>query len=71
MVQQSGQDDEMSVDKSKLGRLFEAIEEAFAEWEDKGELTVEEQEILTLSREIRNDYNTVYMLLNGNMAKGN
>lgn len=53
----------MSVDKSKLGRLFEAIEEAFAEWEDKGELCVEEEEILHLSREIREDYNTIRKLV--------
>lgn len=53
----------MSVDKSKLGRLFESIEEAFAEWEDKGELTVEEEEILHLSREIREDYNTIRKLV--------
>lgn len=52
----------MSLDKSKLGRLFEAIEEAFAEWEDKGELTVEEHEILDLSREIREDYNVIRKL---------
>jgi len=55
----------MSVDKSKLGRLFEAIEEAFAEWEDKGELTVEEHEILDLSREIREDYNVIRKLVKG------
>jgi len=55
----------MNVDKSKLGRLFESIEEAFAEWEDKGELTVEEQEILHLSREIREEYNTIRKLVRG------
>lgn len=53
----------MSVDKSKLGRLFEAIEECYAEWEDKGELCTEEQEILELSREIREDYNTIRKLM--------
>lgn len=55
----------MSIDKSKLGRLFEAIEEAFAEWEDKGELCVEEEEILHLSREIREEYNTIRKLVKG------
>lgn len=52
----------MSVDKSKLGRLFEAIEECYAEWEPKGELCVEEEEILHLSREIREEYNTIRKL---------
>lgn len=55
----------MSVDNSKLGRLFEAIEEAYAEWEDKGELCEEEREILELSREIRNEYNTIRKLVKG------
>lgn len=55
----------MSIDKSKLGRLFEAIEECYGYWEDKSELTVEEEEILILSREIRDEYNTIRKLVEG------